>query len=138
MNPAENPSRGRRGETIACDFLVREGYIIRCRNFHAPHGEIDIVASDGVYLVFVEVKTRKKCRSGRYGRPADAVTSAKKMHITSAAEQYLRENPTPLQPRFDVIEVYTDLDIGMDDTSSHVVEVRHFKSAFHAYRAKHE
>lgn len=136
MNPAENPSRGRRGETIACDFLEREGYTVLCRNYRAPHGEIDIIATDGCYLIFVEVKARKSGQCSRYGRPADAVTTAKKMHITLTAEQYLRENPTDLQPRFDVIEVYTDIALGTIGDSFHAAEIRHYKSAFTAYRGK--
>ena len=131
MSSAENPGRGHRGETIACDFLLREGYTILCRNFHAAHGEIDIVATDGQYLVFAEVKARKNGQNSRYGRPADAVNTAKKRHLTSAAEQYLREHPTDLRPRFDIIEVYTD--IRLSDACV-AAEVKHFKGAFTACR----
>ncbi len=133
MNPADNTGRGRRGETIACDFLVREGYTVLCRNYRAQHGEIDIIASDERYLVFVEVKSRKSRQDTRYGRPADAVNLAKRRHLTLAAEQYLREQPTTLQPRFDVIEVYTDIAVA-GEASLVGAEVKHFKGAFAAQR----
>ncbi len=133
MNPSDNTAKGRRGETIACDYLLREGYTIIYRNYRAAHGEIDIVAADGQYLVFVEVKARKSGQSSRYGRPADAVNTAKKIHLTSAAEQYLREHPTDLRPRFDIIEVYTDINLGDAGVAA---EVKHFKGAFTACRER--
>lgn len=93
---------GNLGETAVCDYLVQQGAEILCRNFTVRGGEIDIVARQGEYLLFVEVKTR---RPGAMVSGAAAVTAAKRQHLIHAAEQYLLRNPVDLQPRFDVAEV---------------------------------
>jgi len=49
---------GRRGEELACDFLVRHGMKIIDRNWRCSYGEADIIALDEGTLVFCEVKTR--------------------------------------------------------------------------------
>lgn len=93
---------GSLGEAAVCSYLQRQGAEILCRNFTVRGGEIDIVAKQGEWLLFVEVKTRRPnaLRSG-----AAAVDAKKQQHIIRAAEQYLLRFPTDLQPRFDVAEV---------------------------------
>ncbi len=44
---------------LACEYLTRHGYQIFCRNFRCRQGEIDIIARDRDYLVFIEVKYRR-------------------------------------------------------------------------------
>ena len=63
--PASPPSpphlqRGTYGEDRATEYLTRLGYRIIARNVSCRHGEIDIIASDGDEIVFVEVRTRSK------------------------------------------------------------------------------
>ena len=72
---------GRQGEEAAAVFLERAGYDILARNFRTPRGEIDIVASKGRMLAFVEVKTR---RTQRFGRPAAAVDQTTEDHPVCA------------------------------------------------------
>lgn len=91
------------GETQACSYLAARGWQIVQRNFRTRFGEIDIIAENGKYIVFAEVKTR---RSGRFAAARESVTAAKQARIIAAAEEWLQANPTALQPRFDVIEVY--------------------------------
>lgn len=56
-------------ETLACEYLTRHGYQILCRNFRCRQGEIDIIARDRDYLVFIEVKYRRDDHEGlRQGR----------------------------------------------------------------------
>ncbi|MBR6419991.1 MAG: YraN family protein [Oscillospiraceae bacterium] len=93
---------GNLGEAAVCAYLVQQGAEILCRNFTVRGGEIDIVARQGEFLLFVEVKTR---RPGAMVSGAAAVTAAKRQHLIHAAEQYLLRNPADLQPRFDVAEV---------------------------------
>ncbi len=50
---------GDRGEDYTARFLQKQGYTITGRNWHSRYGEIDIIAENGEYLLFVEVKTRK-------------------------------------------------------------------------------
>lgn len=63
-------TEGKIGEDAAVYYLHREGYTIICRNFRCIQGEIDIIAKDENYIVFVEVKTRT---STRYGEAMEAV-----------------------------------------------------------------
>lgn len=94
---------GQWGEEQAAEWLRRRGWRIVGRNFRCRMGEVDIVAADGRYLAFVEVKLRK---DGRYGAACEAVTLSKQRKLRTAAEYYLLCHPTRLQPRFDVAEVY--------------------------------
>lgn len=98
--------KGRSGEDIAADYLVRHGYEILDRNFTTKIGEIDIVAAGNGYLVFVEVKTRLNYK---YGYAADAVNYHKQQKINQVASQYIKKyRHFDCAVRFDVIEVYTD------------------------------
>ena len=93
---------GKSGEEYASAFLQRMGFEIVCQNYHSRFGEIDIIAEDSQYIVFVEVKTRK---SNTMVSPAEAVSKAKQTRIIKTASMYLKEHTSVLQPRFDVIEV---------------------------------
>ncbi len=81
-----NLSTGNYGETLACEYLKKQGYEIIERNYRIRGGEIDIVAMDGEYMVFVEVKTRS---SHEYGLPAESITSWKIRHLLRSAQFYL-------------------------------------------------
>src|ERR1700719_301206 len=98
---------GVRGETFAYWYLRRHGYTIIARNFTVPgvKGEIDLVGYDGAVLAFIEVKTRTS-ETGAFGLPEDAVTPAKRRHLSRMACQLraqwrLRERPF----RFDVVAI---------------------------------
>lgn len=84
--PAAKQGLGRTGERLAAEHLIREGYVILARNFRCPHGEIDLIAEEQQYLVFVEVKTR---RGSAYGLPEDAVTTRKQRKLIQVATYYL-------------------------------------------------
>lgn len=103
-------SIGNKGEKAAAKFLKKEGYRILKRNFRSAHGEIDIIASNKEYIVFVEVKTRKESEENfkNYGRPGEAVTKTKQQHIIYTANIFLNKFPTDKAKRFDVIEVFID------------------------------
>ena len=94
-------------EEQAAAFLKKQGLYIVERNFRCKSGEIDIIAADRHYVVFVEVKLRA---SDRFVRAGAYVTPAKQARIRTAASLWLAEHDTPLQPRFDVIEIYGDAD----------------------------
>ena len=95
---------GRAGEDLAARFLEAKGWLIVGRNVRCGRaGEIDIVASRGGVLAFVEVKTRT---SGRFGTPGEAVTWRKQARIRAMARSYLAQHrPRAGAIRFDVIEV---------------------------------
>jgi len=96
---------GTAGETAACDFLLQNGYAILHRNYRAAHDEIDIIAENDKYIVFVEVKTRTETSRSPYGRPASAVTAKKRAHLARAAQVYIKTHRSEKFYRFDVIEV---------------------------------
>lgn len=91
-------------EGIACEFLKKNGYVVLERNFRCKIGEIDIVASNEDYLVFVEVKYRK---NNQYGEPEYAINKAKQNKIYKVAQFYMLKKgismDTPV--RFDAITI---------------------------------
>ena len=118
---------GRQGENAACNWLLQNGYSIVSRNFTSRHGEIDIIAEDEKYIVFVEVKYKNNSpHLKKYGRPILAVNKDKRAHILSAVRSYLkRYNPTK-KPRIDVIEI-----IGYNEENGFVsLDIKHYKNAF--------
>ena len=100
-------SLGEKGEGLAEKFLRKKGYKILQRNFKTRIGEIDIIASDGDYLVFVEVKSRK---SLEYGQPFEAVNRHKRRKIANVAMMYLKRLKEVPPCRFDVVSVYYEHD----------------------------
>lgn len=95
---------GAMGEDYAAQWLQRHGFSIVARNYHSRYGEIDIIAEDGQYILFVEVKTR---RDGSMVSPAEALTKKKQDKLLLTAQDYLMKSPSALQPRFDLAAVTT-------------------------------
>lgn len=92
---------GDRGEALAREWLISQGYTILQANFRCKHGEIDLVAQDADTLVFIEVKHYK---SGSLRTPYEAVSRSKQRKIIRAAQFYLMQNIQNGQSmRFDVI-----------------------------------
>lgn len=94
-------------EEMAAAYLIEQGYKIIARNFSDRRGEIDIIAMDGEYLVFAEVKYR---RDEKQGDPAEAVDYRKQQRIRRTAEYYLYKNriSEAMPCRFDVIAILGD------------------------------
>lgn len=103
-------------EELAAQWLTEQGYTILEKNFYCRQGEIDLIARDGRYLVFIEVKYR---RDGQAGYPAEAVNRYKQRKISRAAVYYCHRHQIPEEQacRFDVISMLGD-------------EVEHIKNAF--------
>ncbi len=98
-----NKDIGDYGEDITTKYLIKSNYKIVMRNFRCRLGEIDIIAFDGDYLCFIEVKTRY---GGEFGFPVDAVNRRKQIKIQKVAEVYIYEkNCYNCSFRFDVVEV---------------------------------
>jgi putative endonuclease len=79
---------GRLGEDLAARYLQKQGYTILERNYRCQGGEIDLVAKNGDFLVFVEVRLR---RSPRFGTPEESITPWKKARLLLAAQSYVAE-----------------------------------------------
>jgi putative endonuclease len=97
-----NTELGRKGEDIACEFLLKKGFQIKERNWRYKNAEIDIIALDGKELVIVEVKTRSAVI---YEEPRDSITNQKIRFLVNATEEYILENDFYGETRFDVISI---------------------------------
>lgn len=99
-------SIGKYGEDVAERYLKQKGYNIIDRNFACKQGELDIIAENHEYLVFVEVKTRSNYN---FGKPIEAVGENKQEHMYKVAKYYLHIHGLEERfIRFDVIEVFID------------------------------
>ena len=110
------------GEALAADYLRKKHYQIIAVGFHSRFGEIDLIAKDRKNLIFVEVKLRK---NADFAAAREYVNRSKQDRIRATASVYLSRNPTNLQPRFDVVEIYAPE--GME-TKTPVIE--HMEDAF--------
>ena len=94
---------GKAGEDFVVQFLKSKGYIILKRNWRdSRYGELDIVAENKQFIIFVEVKTRQK---NALVRGIEAVDFAKQQRTKNAANSFMRKLRTNLPPRIDVAEV---------------------------------
>ncbi len=94
---------GRAGEVKATEFLKKKGYKIIKTNYKTYFGEIDIIAQDGEYTVFIEVKTRT---DDEFGTPSEAVTTIKQQKYYRIATEFLQKAKKLDTPcRFDVVEI---------------------------------
>ncbi len=94
---------GKSGEDEACVYLTAHGYRIRERNVKFKNGEIDIVAQEGRFICFIEVKTRS---SEDYGSPFEAVAYYKQRKLSRLALTYLKyKQMLEASARFDVVAV---------------------------------
>lgn len=85
-----NREFGNKGEDLACEYLIKNGYEILARNVHfSKLCEIDIIAKFKNKVIFVEVKTRK---SDAFGTPMEAITRTKYQNIKTGVLSYLQEN----------------------------------------------
>ena len=110
------------GEKKAANYLRLHGYKIIDTNCRYRQGEIDIVAQKHGYIVFAEVKLRKK---NLYGEAREFVTPAKQQRVIAAAQLWLQQHETDMQPRFDVIEVYAP-----EGINTRKVMINHIENAF--------
>ena len=133
MADTEKQILGRLGEDLAADYLEKNGYRIVRRNVRLSKNELDIIAEDDDYLVFVEVKTRSCLypESGEYGIPSRAVDEGKRKNTVKAAKDYIARNYVNKQPRIDVIEVYM-LEQKSEFKTPTVLKINHIRNAFDA------
>lgn len=99
---ADHNELGMEGEVLAAKWLTEQGYTILHQNWRHSHHEIDIIATKGKFLHFVEVKTRK---TARYGHPEDSVTKKKFKHLQKAADEYLHRHPGHRWIQYDIVSI---------------------------------
>ena len=107
---------GHKYETLAANLLQQNGYQILERNFRCREGEIDLIALEGGYLVFIEVKYRKSEKSGL---AATAVDGKKQKKICRVAQYYLMKN-----------QIYADMSVRFDVAAADGERLHIIKNAF--------
>jgi len=93
---------GDKGEELAVRILRNKGYQILETNWRYRSKEIDIIAKDGEYVVFVEVKTRNL---SEYVEADFAVGKRKQSFIIKAADEYIVQNDLENEARFDIVSI---------------------------------
>lgn len=117
-----NNLTGAWGEMLAAEYLRKKRYQILATNYRSRFGEIDLIAQNRKFLVFVEVKLRK---SDVFAQAYEFVDRKKQERLRTTAACYLADFPTEKQPRFDVIEIYAPQ--GTQTTDPQII---HMEDAF--------
>ena len=106
-------------EQKAAQYLQAKGVHVLELNYRNRKGEIDLIARDGDYLVFIEVKYRKDTRKGAL---EEAVNYRKRQNICHVADYYRMTHGisefTPI--RYDVIAFCSDEVIWHQNAFEHV------------------
>lgn len=115
---SEKREKGNKGEDMAVAFLEKKGFKILHRNYQASYSEIDIIAMDGEWLVFVEVKLRG---DADHGYPEESLTKGKIKALHRGADIYLHKTDYDGKLRFDLVAI----------TLKPTFEIVHFEDAFY-------
>ena len=121
MDKRGNQAKGRLGEDAVCALLEQRGHEILARNYHRRCGEVDVISKCGGFVVFTEVKARKR---GSMVSGLEAVDRRKQVRIILTADLWLTDNDTGLQPRYDITEVT------LAGEPPRVVDIRVYEDAF--------
>lgn len=112
-------NKGKLWEIKAYDYLRKKRYTLLETNYTTRFGEVDLIVKNKKYICFVEVKQRDV---SSIAQPKEFVDFRKQQRIKATAQLYLAKNDTNLQPRFDVIEVYTE--------NNKIKSIKHLENAF--------
>lgn len=120
-----NKKIAERGEKAACFWLKKKGYKLKETNYKKlPYGEIDIIAHNGDYLVFVEVKTSKNPYP--QFQPEKRINFEKKRRLRNICQIYLSQNKIPLDSNWQIDVIAVELQ------GDKKVKIRHYKNAIKA------
>ncbi|RKF04927.1 putative endonuclease [Tenacibaculum lutimaris] len=115
---AQHNELGKKGEQLAVDYLLKNGYEIVEKNYRFQKAEVDIIAKKSDLLIAVEVKTRS---SIDFGNPEDFVNPKKIKLLVSAIDNYVNERDLDVEVQFDIIAVLKE---------KGVFKIAHIKDAF--------
>ena len=99
---AQHNELGKKGEQLAVDFLLTNGYEIIERNYRFDKAEVDIIAQKGNILAIIEVKTRSTID---FGNPQDFVKPKQIQRLVKAVDEYVTTNNLNVEVRFDIIAI---------------------------------
>ena len=118
---AQHNELGKKGEQLAVDFLLNNGYDIVERNYRFDKAEVDIIAQKSDVLAIVEVKTRSTLD---FGNPQDFVKPKQIKNLVKAVDEYVTENDLDLEVRFDIIAIVKQ---------GKAFEIEHLENAFYHF-----
>lgn len=99
---AQHNELGKKGEQLAVDFLMENGYEIVERNYRFNKAEVDVIAQKEEVLAIVEVKTRS---TTDFGNPQDFVKPKQIQRLVKAVDEYVQVNGLDVEVRFDIIAI---------------------------------
>lgn len=102
QHSAGKAATGKAAETLAEQFLQRQGLRSLCKNYRCRIGEIDLIMMHDDTLVFVEVRLRT---NPNFSSAAESVNGRKQQKIMRTAQLYLQQHQLSERVgcRFDVI-----------------------------------
>lgn len=112
---------GKEGEQIAVDFLIKNGYEIRYRNYRYLKSEIDIIAQKEDILAIIEVRARS---NDQIIPIADTITQKKIKLLVMGADHYVTENDLKVEVRFDIVTILKN---------KKIFKIEHLESAFYHF-----
>jgi putative endonuclease len=118
---AQHIELGKKGEQLAVDFLIKNGYNILDRNYRFDRAEVDIIARKEEILSIIEVKTRTNID---FGNPEDFVTPKQIKNLVKAVNEYVTENDLDLEVRFDIVAIVKE---------KQSFKIEHLKDAFYHF-----
>jgi len=113
---ASHNELGKKGEALAEEYLLRNGYSIKAKNWRYLKAEIDIIAQKEETLAIVEVKTRS---SIDIATPEDAVNKKKIKLLVAAANEYVVQHDLDIEVRFDIISIHKK---GEEYNFNHIID----------------
>ncbi|MCX7641203.1 MAG: YraN family protein [Elusimicrobiales bacterium] len=116
--------KGKVYEEVASNYLLNKGYKIVDRNFAVKGiGEIDIITIHNNWIVFIEVRARKRT----YYNPYETINKTKMSKIIKTSLVYLKKNPQIKYKgiRYDVISI--------EDDGFNNLKIDHIEEAFSSH-----
>jgi putative endonuclease len=99
---AQHNELGKKGEQLAVDFLLKNGYEIIERNYRFDKAEVDIIAKQKDVLAIIEVKTRSTID---FGNPQDFVKPKQIQRLVKVVDEYVNVNNLDVEVRFDIVAI---------------------------------
>jgi putative endonuclease len=118
---AQHNELGKKGEQLAVNFLVKNGYKIIERNYRFDKAEVDIIARKEETLAIIEVKTRS---SIDFGNPQDFVKPKQIQRLVKAVDEYVTVNGLNVEVRFDIIAIVKN---------ANSYDIEHLENAFYHF-----
>lgn len=118
---ARHNELGKKGEQLAVNHLIKNGYEIVERNYRFDKAEVDIIAKQKDILAIVEVKTRS---STDFGNPQDFVKPKQIQRLVKAVDEYVTINNLDVEVRFDIVAIVMN---------GKQYDIEHFEDAFYHF-----